>query len=141
MMKCPNQILARAKIYRSLAPDGGVHLGQDVTREELLGHYDAVVYATGAMRDRQLGIPGEDLPGSVAATDFVNWYCGHPDVDPGRFTLDAESVAVIGVGATAAPRLTRALSPRDTGPNAASIGAIDRPKPHTSVSSVFAVEA
>ena len=57
-----------------------------------------MVYATGAMRDRRLGIPGEDLPGSRAATDFVNWYCGHPDVDLGAFTLDAESVAVIGVG-------------------------------------------
>jgi ferredoxin--NADP+ reductase len=77
---------------------GGVTLGVDVTREELLAAYDAVVYATGAMRDRRLGIDGEDLPGSYAATDFVNWYCGHPDVDPGAFTLDAESVAVIGVG-------------------------------------------
>src|SRR5262249_383042 len=57
---------------------GGVHFGTDVTREDLLGGYDAVVYATGAMRDRRLGIPGEDLPGSRAATDFVNWYCGHP---------------------------------------------------------------
>src|SRR5262249_12076877 len=45
-----------------------------------------------------LGIDGEDLPGSYAATDFVNWYCGHPDIDMGAFTLDAESVAVIGVG-------------------------------------------
>ena len=77
---------------------GGVHLGDDVTREDLLAGYDGVVYATGAMRDRRLGIPGEDLPGSVAATDFVNWYCGHPDVDSAAFTLDAESVAVIGVG-------------------------------------------
>jgi ferredoxin--NADP+ reductase len=77
---------------------GNVHLGTDVTREDLLGCYDAVVYATGAMRDRRLGIPGEDLPGSYAATDFVNWYCGHPDVDPDAFTLDAEAVAVIGVG-------------------------------------------
>ena len=77
---------------------GGVHFGTDVTREDLLGAYDAVVYATGAMRDRRLGVPGEDLPGSHAATDFVNWYCGHPDVDPGAFTLDAESAAVIGVG-------------------------------------------
>jgi ferredoxin--NADP+ reductase len=77
---------------------GGVHLGDDVTREDLLACYDAVVYATGAMRDRRLGIDGEDLPGSYAATDFVNWYCGHPDVDPGAFSLDAESVAVIGVG-------------------------------------------
>jgi ferredoxin--NADP+ reductase len=77
---------------------GGVHLGDDVSREDLLASYDAVVYATGAMRDRQLGVPGEELPGSVAATDFVNWYCGHPDVDPVMFGLDAESVAVIGVG-------------------------------------------
>jgi ferredoxin--NADP+ reductase len=77
---------------------GGVHLGDDVTRDDLLSVYDAVVYATGAMRDRHMGIPGEDLPGSVAATDFVNWYCGHPDVDPSAFTLDAEAVAVIGVG-------------------------------------------
>jgi ferredoxin/flavodoxin---NADP+ reductase len=77
---------------------GGVYLGEDVTRDDLLAAYDGVVYATGAMRDRRMGIPGEDLPGSIAATDFVNWYCGHPDVDPGAFTLDAESVAVIGVG-------------------------------------------
>jgi ferredoxin--NADP+ reductase len=77
---------------------GGVHLGEDVTRDDLLASYDAVVYATGAMRDRHLGIPGEDLPGSYAATDFVNWYCGHPDIDMEAFTLDTESVAVIGVG-------------------------------------------
>jgi ferredoxin/flavodoxin---NADP+ reductase len=77
---------------------GGVHFGTDVSREDLLSAYDAVVYATGAMRDRQMGIPGEDAIGSYAATDFVNWYCGHPDMDPGAFTLDAESVAVIGVG-------------------------------------------
>ncbi len=77
---------------------GGVHFGEDVTREDLLAAYDGVVYATGAMRDRRLAITGEDLPGSHAATDFVNWYCGHPDVDMEAFTLDAESVAVIGVG-------------------------------------------
>jgi len=77
---------------------GGVHLGSDLSRDDLVSAYDAVVYATGAMRDRRLGIDGEDLPGSFAATDFVNWYCGHPDVDPSAFVLDAESVAVIGVG-------------------------------------------
>src|ERR1700684_483990 len=77
---------------------GGVHLREDVTRDELVSAYDAVIYATGAMRDRRLGIAGEDLPGSYAATDFVNWYCGHPDVAASTFTLDAESVAVIGVG-------------------------------------------
>ncbi|WP_246080007.1 FAD-dependent oxidoreductase [Nonomuraea mesophila] len=77
---------------------GGVTLGEHLSVGDLLGVYDAVVYCTGAMVDRKLGIPGEDLPGSVAATDFVNWYCGHPDVDPGRFTLDTSEVAVIGVG-------------------------------------------
>ncbi len=75
---------------------GGVELGADLSVSDLLTCYDAVVYCTGAMVDRQLGIPGEDLPGSVAATDFVNWYCGHPDAP--EFTLDAEEVAVIGVG-------------------------------------------
>ena len=77
---------------------GGILLGTDVTRDDLLACYDAVVYATGAMRDRRMGIEGEDLPGSHAATDFVNWYCGHPDTDPGTFCLEAESVAVVGVG-------------------------------------------
>ncbi|WP_308250710.1 FAD-dependent oxidoreductase [Nonomuraea rhizosphaerae] len=77
---------------------GGVTLGDHLSVEDLLGAYDAVVYATGAMVDRRLGIPGEDLPGSVAATDFVNWYCGHPDVSPDAFTLDSPEVAVIGVG-------------------------------------------
>jgi len=92
---------------------GGVRLGEDVTREELVGAYDAVVYATGAMRDRRLGIPGEDLPGSYAATDFVNWYCGHPDLDPSAFVLTAESAVVIGVGNVAvdvARILTRDVS-------------------------------
>ncbi|GAA1019127.1 NADP oxidoreductase [Acrocarpospora pleiomorpha] len=75
---------------------GGVELGADLHVEDLLACYDAVVYCTGAMVDRQLGIPGEDLPGSVAATDFVNWYCGHPDAPD--FTLDVAEVAVVGVG-------------------------------------------
>lgn len=77
---------------------GCVELGRDVTREELLERYDAVIYSTGAMVDRHLGIPGERLPGSVAATDFVNWYCGHPDAAGHEFDLSVEEVAVIGVG-------------------------------------------
>ena len=77
---------------------GGVELGRDITRDDLLACYDAVIYCTGAMVDRQLGIPGEDLPGSVAATDFVNWYCGHPDATDFEFDLSADEVAVIGVG-------------------------------------------
>ncbi|HEY7483863.1 MAG TPA: FAD-dependent oxidoreductase [Streptosporangiaceae bacterium] len=77
---------------------GCVELGRDITREDLLSCYDAVIYCTGAMVDRQLGVPGEDLPGSVAATDFVNWYCGHPDAVDLTFDLSVEEAAVIGVG-------------------------------------------
>src|ERR1700678_197534 len=102
---------------------GGVLLGEDVTRDEVVSAYDAVIYATGVVRDRRLGIDGEDLPGSYAATDFVNWYCGHPDVDAGAFTLDAESVAVIGVGNVAVD-VARIL-PRDP----AELHATDVPQP------------
>ena len=77
---------------------GGVELGRDISREDLLDCYDAVIYSTGAMVDRHLGIPGEDLPGSIAATDFVNWYCGHPDAAHHEFDLSVDEVAVIGVG-------------------------------------------
>ncbi len=57
----------------------GVEVGRDVTLAELEQAYDAVVYAVGAAADRRLGVPGEDLPGSVAATELVGWYNGHPD--------------------------------------------------------------
>ncbi|MBO2448738.1 FAD-dependent oxidoreductase [Actinomadura barringtoniae] len=77
---------------------GEMELGRDLSRADLLECYDAVIYSTGAMVDRQLGIPGENLPGSVAATDFVNWYCGHPDAAHHDFDLTAREVAVIGVG-------------------------------------------
>lgn len=77
---------------------GGVEFGRDLSRADLARGYHAVVYATGASVDRRLGVPGEDLPGSVAATDFVNWYCGHPDTEVERFLLDAEEVAVVGAG-------------------------------------------
>ncbi|MDP9845849.1 FAD-dependent oxidoreductase [Streptosporangium lutulentum] len=77
---------------------GGVELGKDIDVADLIDCYDAVVYCTGAMVDRRMDIPGEDLPGSVAATDFVNWYCGHPDMPADRFVLDSSEVAVIGVG-------------------------------------------
>ncbi|MCP9965861.1 FAD-dependent oxidoreductase [Actinomadura madurae] len=77
---------------------GCVELGRDLTRADLLDCYDAVIYSTGAMVDRHMRIPGEDLPGSIAATDFVNWYCGHPDAADHEFDLSVEEVAVIGVG-------------------------------------------
>jgi ferredoxin--NADP+ reductase len=66
--------------------------------DELREYYDAAVYATGSPVDRRLSIPGEDLPGSFSATEFVAWYCGHPDAEVDAFTLDAQSVVIVGVG-------------------------------------------
>ncbi|HXG04834.1 MAG TPA: FAD-dependent oxidoreductase [Candidatus Binatia bacterium] len=77
---------------------GGVELGKHVTVEDLRRHYHQIVYTTGAQTDRRLGIPGEDLPGSHAATEFVAWYNGHPDYRDCEFDLSVERVAVIGVG-------------------------------------------
>ncbi len=77
---------------------GGVELGKDVSATELQDHYDAVVYATGSAVDRRLNIPGEDLAGSFSATEFVAWYCGHPDAEVDKFTLDAQQAVVVGVG-------------------------------------------
>jgi ferredoxin/flavodoxin---NADP+ reductase len=77
---------------------GNVELGHQVSREELLAHYHAIVYATGAPSDRPLGIPGEDLPGSWPATEFVGWYNGHPDHPDLDFDLGCERAVVIGNG-------------------------------------------
>ena len=77
---------------------GNVDAGKDVTHEELLQIYDAVVYTVGAQTDRRLGIPGEDLPGSWPATAFVAWYNGHPDFDELEFDLSHERAVVIGNG-------------------------------------------
>jgi ferredoxin--NADP+ reductase len=74
-----------------------VEVGTDLTLTDLRRHYDAVIVATGAIRDAALPIPGMDLPGSFGAADFVSWYDGHPDV-PRDWPLDAERVAVIGAG-------------------------------------------
>lgn len=77
---------------------GNVEVGTVLSLADLHEHYDAIVLASGAAVDRRLQIPGEDLPGSSSATEFVAWYCGHPDSDPHRFALSAESVAVVGLG-------------------------------------------
>ncbi|GAA4618603.1 FAD-dependent oxidoreductase [Saccharopolyspora hordei] len=76
---------------------GHVDYGVDVKLDDLRRHYDAVVFATGATKDRPLDIPGIDLPHSYGAADFVSWYDGHPDA-PRDWTLDGEQVAVIGAG-------------------------------------------
>jgi ferredoxin--NADP+ reductase len=76
---------------------GDIDLGTDIDRADLEAHYDAVVYATGAALDRRTGVPGEELPGSLSATEFVSWYSGHPDRAP-EFDLSARSAAVVGAG-------------------------------------------
>jgi ferredoxin--NADP+ reductase len=107
---------------------GNVHFGEHVSREDLHGHYHAIVYATGAPVDRPLGIPGEELPGSHAATDFVGWYNGHPDhTDLEVDLLSAERAVVIGNGNVAldvARMLVLApseLAPTDTADHALEV--------------------
>ncbi|WP_336854614.1 FAD-dependent oxidoreductase [Sinomonas albida] len=76
---------------------GNVDYGTDISLEDLRRHYDAVIFATGAIKDADLNIPGIELEGSFGAADFVSWYDGHPDV-PREWPLDAKEVAVIGNG-------------------------------------------
>jgi ferredoxin--NADP+ reductase len=77
---------------------GGIELGREISHEELTERYHAIVYATGSPGDRPLGIPGEDLPGSHAAVDFVGWYNGHPDYADHNFDLSVKRAIVIGNG-------------------------------------------
>ena len=77
---------------------GNVEIGKDVRHEELAQWYDAVIYATGAFNDTKMGIPGEDLPGSWAASEFVAWYNGHPDYCHLQFDLSTERAIVVGIG-------------------------------------------
>jgi ferredoxin/flavodoxin---NADP+ reductase len=88
---------------------GDVTIGKDLTIDELRGVVDAVIYAYGAGSDKRLGIEGEDLPGSIAAPEFVAWYCGHPDVHPDieggavavealALVTQAREAVVVGVG-------------------------------------------
>jgi ferredoxin/flavodoxin---NADP+ reductase len=77
---------------------GNVKLGDDIGVEELERHYHAILYTFGAETDRHLGIPGEDLPGSHAATAFVGWYNAHPDYADLTFDLSHERAVVIGNG-------------------------------------------
>jgi ferredoxin--NADP+ reductase len=91
-----------------------VEVGVDISHAELVRHYDAVIYATGAQTDKSLGIAGEDLPGSAPATEFVAWYNGHPDYRDLDFDLHTPRAVVVGNGNVAAD-VTRilALSPAE----------------------------
>jgi ferredoxin--NADP+ reductase len=105
---------------------GNVEVGSTVDHEDLLRIYDAVVYTVGAQTDRRLGIPGEDLPGSWAATEFVAWYNGHPDFQDREFDLSHERVVVIGNGNVAidCARML-ALTPDELAPTDTTHEAID----------------
>ena len=92
------------RVYDKTAADprftyrGNVELGRDVSREDLLARYHAIIYAVGTPGDRPMAIPGEDLPGSAPATAFVGWYNGHPDLRDEVFDLSCRRAVVIGNG-------------------------------------------
>jgi ferredoxin--NADP+ reductase len=110
----PN-IKAVSRVYEKTAahPEfrfyGNVEFGRDLGHDDLTGRYHAVVYAVGSQTDRRMGIPGEDLPGSWAATEFVAWYNGHPDYRDLEFDLSHERAVVIGNG-NVATDVTRMLA-------------------------------
>ncbi len=105
---------------------GNVALGRTIDHEDLMRLYDAVIYAVGAQTDRRLGIPGEDLPGSWAATQFVAWYNGHPDFQDLEFDLSPERAIVIGNGNVAldVARML-VLTPEELAPTDATDAAIE----------------
>jgi ferredoxin/flavodoxin---NADP+ reductase len=110
----PN-IKAVSRVYEKTAAHpgfrfyGNVEFGVDLTHEDMVERYHAVMYAVGAQTDRKMGIPGEDLPGSWAATELVAWYNGHPDYRELEFDLSAERAVVIGNG-NVAMDVTRMLA-------------------------------
>jgi ferredoxin--NADP+ reductase len=105
---------------------GNVEIGRDISHHDLVALYDAVIYAVGAQTDRRLGIPGETLPGSWAATEFVAWYNGHPDYQELQFDLDVARAIVIGNGNVAldVARML-ALTPEELAPTDTTDAAID----------------
>jgi ferredoxin/flavodoxin---NADP+ reductase len=105
---------------------GNVEVGRDLSHADLLELYDAVIYAFGAQTDRRLEIPGEDLPGSWSATEFVAWYNAHPDYHDVPFDLNVERAVVIGNGNVAldVARML-ALTPEELAPTDTTDPAIE----------------
>ena len=75
-----------------------VEVGRNVTHDDLLAHHHAVIYAVGASKSRDLGIPGDEMPGNCAAADFVAWYNGHPDHADDSFDLSGQRAVIVGNG-------------------------------------------
>jgi ferredoxin--NADP+ reductase len=92
---------------------GNVKVGEHIGHADLERHYHAIVYSYGCETDRRLGIEGEDLPGSYAATEFVAWYNGHPDYRDLEFDLSCERVAIIGNGNVAMDVARMLVLPRE----------------------------
>ena len=119
-----------AKVFEKVASEpnfrlfGNVEIGTDIDIEELCARYDAVVMCTGSSVGKKLGIPGEDLPGSLSAAEFVPWYNGHPDYAQLDVPLDGTTAVVIGAGNVAmdCARILAIdpteLDPTDTAPQA-----------------------
>jgi ferredoxin--NADP+ reductase len=121
-----------AKVFEKVANEpnfrlfANVELGSDLTIEQLKEKYDAVVIATGSALGKKLGIPGEDLPGSMSAATFVPWYNAHPDFKDEDIELSAETAVVIGAGNVAmdVARML-ALKPTELDPTDTADHAID----------------
>jgi ferredoxin--NADP+ reductase len=121
-----------AKVFEKIATAGNfrlfanVELGTDVSIEQLKDMYDAVVIATGSAVGKKLGIPGEDLPGSISAAHFVPWYNAHPDFADFKIDLNCETAVVIGAGNVAmdVARML-ALEPSELDPTDTADHAID----------------
>ena len=97
-IKSVTKIFAKVASHPQFRFYGFVEFGKDIDLSDLRGHYHQILYATGAPTDKRMGIPGEDLKGSHAATEFVGWYNGHPDYRDRQFDLSQERVAIVGVG-------------------------------------------
>jgi ferredoxin--NADP+ reductase len=97
-IKSVTRVFERTARMPGFAFHGNVEVGTDITHEELVAAYHAVLYAVGTPGDRRLGIDGEDLPGSESATEFVAWYNGHPDYADMDFDLSCKRAVVIGNG-------------------------------------------
>ncbi len=97
-IKAVTRVFERTATHPGFRFFGNVSIGTDIATEELRQHYHAIVYAFGAQTDRHMGISGEDLPGSWAATEFVGWYNGHPDYRDLEFDLSGETAVIIGNG-------------------------------------------
>lgn len=110
--KTVSRALARAFDDPRVRFIGNVHVGREISRADLLEHFDAVVYATGARYDRDLGIEGEDLAGSLGAAQFVAWYSGHPDVAQPVEWDGTETMVVVGAGNVALDVSRMSLQPQ-----------------------------